>query len=504
MSAGSTSALSVDCDVLIIGGGPVGVSAGLFCAAHGLRAEVYERDGDVYPLPRAVAMDDEIQRAFAAIGLRSQLDPVITKMRGAEFVNARYERLVGIDIPMDIEWPNGHHPGVIFHQPELERMLRNALREAQVPLHLNTTVTSVVQTSPEVVTVALSNEHGATTRTARWVIAADGAASPTRKALGIGLTDLGFDQEWVVVDVLMQRDVELPMLAQQICDPARVVTVVPGHGRWRRWEFQMQPGEIGAELARPQAMKAMLSPWLSDGDGTVERSAVYRFHATVAHNMRHGNVFLAGDSAHQMPPFLGQGMCSGIRDVINLSWKMAMIADGHAGDALLDSYDVERRPHAAGVVDYAVDTGRLIDHLAAHATSDDPSAGYGGGRPMPILVGGFLDDDQPFVGREIPNPLDGDGVRLDARLANKMALIVLSGRAEDAHQLCAASALGALDLHIVTVGPEELPWHVNNDTAVLVRPDRIVAACIDFNDVDRCTTRIDHLVETWFRSRQVL
>lgn len=278
----------------------------------------------------------------------------------------------------------------------------------------------------------------------------------------------------------MHRDAGLKPFTQQVCDPRRVVTLVPGFPPWHRWEFQMRPDESGAEFNTPSGLAELLRPWITSDDATVERSAVYRFHATVATEMRVGNVFLAGDSAHQMPPFLGQGLCSGLRDGVNLAWKLALVKDGRADDSLLDSYHAERLPHATGVVHHAVDTGRLIDHLAATGGDGNTAAGYGGGRPFPILTDGVLLPGHPSVGRQIANPVLAEGQRLDTALGQGFSFVTTPGRRVHVEALAGKRFTKCL-ASVVTAEPEQLPFTLGPNTAVFVRPDRTVAAVIDLD-----------------------
>ena len=194
----------------------------------------------------------------------------------------------------------------------------------------------------------------------------------------------------------------------------------------------------------------------------MDRAAWYRFHATVADRLRRGAAFLAGDAAHQMPPFNGQGMCTGIRDAENLSWKLAAVSAGAAGDELLDTYDIERRPHAAGQVAHSADAGRLIDAIASGDTSN-LDAGYGGGRPFPHLVSGALIADHPAVGRPLPDP--------GSPLPSGWLVVHPPGVAPDLGGLW--TTLGATPLGVETT---RLPGILDADTYVVVRPDRYVAA----------------------------
>ncbi len=365
-------------------------------------------------------MDDEIQRVFQNAGLLDELRAITTPLRGAEFVRPDGERIVGAELPEEADWPLGLHPTVTYYQPELEAFLRAAAVRNGVELRLGVEVSAVEQVD-EVVTVLTD----AGSVTARWLVAADGASSRIRKGLGLAFVDQGFDQDWLVLDVLLRRPVpSLPRFVQQVCDPDRPTTYVVGHADYRRWEFQLQPGETRDEMVEPARVWQLLEGWLTPEDADLIRAVVYRFHATVADAMRVGRIFIAGDAAHQMPPFLGQGLCSGIRDAANLAWKLRLVDDGLAGERLLDTYGDERMPHAAGVVEHAVDTGRLIDELSGRAPQQTGlDAAYGGGRPFPILRQGMLFGDHPAVGRQLPQPTI-DGRPLDELLATGFAIVV--------------------------------------------------------------------------------
>lgn len=461
-----------DSDVLIIGGGPTGITAALLVAARGFSVRVLERASEIYDLPRAIVMDDEIQRVFQGLGLAAELAAITTPLRGAEFVDVDGKRIIGTELPIEADWPNGHHPNVAYYQPEFEAFLRRAALDRGVELELGVTAREVEQLDTEVV---VDTDHGQ--RRATWLVAADGASSPIRKQLGIEFVDQGFDQDWLVLDTCLRRPVpSLSPLVQQICDPARPVTFVVGHGDYRRWEFQLQPGETREEMIQPERVWELLAPWLQSDDAELVRAVVYRFHATVADAMRDRRVFLAGDAAHQMPPFLGQGLCSGIRDGVNLAWKLDLVAKGIAPESLLDTYGEERLPHAAAVVAQAVDTGRLIDQLAgreSHGVALD--AAYGGSRPAPHLEHGLRWGDHPAVGRQLPQPM----VRaqpLDHRLGDGFGIVIDETSADDAAvQRSIDDQWGDL-VTTVAVGPDSLPRTLPPGGGVIVRPDRYVAA----------------------------
>jgi 3-(3-hydroxy-phenyl)propionate hydroxylase len=490
---------SFDTDVLVVGGGPVGVAVGLFGVAHGLRVEVYETSVDPYPLPRAVVMDDEIQRLLASIGLGEELAAITTPLKGAEFVDAARQRIIGIDLPEGVDWPLGFFPVVAYHQPELEAMLRAAAIRSGVTLNLATEVVDVTEVTGDVdpfVRVTLRSSDGSETqRTARWLVGADGASSSTRKRAGISLTDLGFDQEWVVVDARLTSEANLPPITQQVCDPTRVITFVPGHAHWRRWELQVQPGETGAELSEPANIRRVLSSWIDEDSMVIERRAVYRFHATVAERLRSGQVFLAGDSAHQMPPFLGQGLCSGIRDAVNLTWKMGRVLRHESTAALLDSYDEERRPHATATVHHAMETGRLIDQLAA-VGNGDTSGAYGGNRPAPVVKHGLVLPGHPLVGRPVPNPVLADGDRLDHHLGPRFTVLTNESTREQARAAFNVGALATLDATVLPVEAERFPSLVGNAVVTVIRPDRLIAAVLDLS-LESTITAFAAIVDRW-------
>ncbi len=467
-------------DLIVVGCGPVGVMAALRAAQRGLSVIAVDRDTNVYPLPRAIGMDDEIQRLFQSANLLGQLKQCSTPMGGAEFLDPDGNRAVGLELPPDMIGPSGHYPIVAFDQPSLERFLRAEAVAAGVRMQLGTEVTAVTGDQPES-DASITLDDG-TTLNAHWIIGADGARSTIRRLIDVTLDDQGFDEPWLVVDTtLTDPDLPLSRLAQQHCSPERVVTVVPGHGSRRRWEFQLSEDETPSEMLETDRIAELLEPWGTREQLRVDRAAVYRFHATVAETFRRNRVFLAGDAAHQMPPFNGQGMCSGMRDADNLTWKIAHVAQGLADDALLDTYDTERRPHAEGQVAHAADAGRLINAIA-EGGAQSLEAGYGGGRAFPHLEDGLRDGDHSRVGHPFPQPVV-NGVPFDNRLGSGWSLV---GEVEP--DLGPWAALGA---QAVAADPDLFPGMHDDDAVVIVRPDRYVAAVT--TDLPGATERLARL-----------
>ena len=355
-------------DVAIIGGGPVGVFAANLLGRAGLKVRVIERDPAPYGLPRAVHIDHEMVRLFADAGFAEPLAPLMRAGDGHIHIGAdrgviRYLSAAGQPRPF------GHANDYFFYQPELEAILRRGLaRFRDVRLDLGLAVERLEQDEADV-TLTLSN--GAECR-ARWVIGCDGARSTARRALGVGLDDFGFDEPWLVVDAEVDGPIVFPPLSGvpeganlqnlscMMCDPARPTTIVPGRGRHRRWEFMLLPGEDEAALSEPARVAALIAPWIGDAPHRILRAATYRFHGLVAKEWRVGRVVLAGDAAHQTPPFFGQGLCHGLRDAAALAWRLALICGGRAGDGLLDCYQTERSAQVRHVIGAAIAAGRYI------------------------------------------------------------------------------------------------------------------------------------------------
>ncbi|MFZ9518716.1 MAG: FAD-dependent monooxygenase, partial [Ilumatobacteraceae bacterium] len=307
-----------------------------------------------------------------------------------------------------------------------------------------------------------------------YLVACDGASSRTRKAVGIQLEDLGFDQDWLVVDVELfdRQQAQLPDLTRQVCDPRRPTTLVSGFRNFYRFEFQLQPGENPAEMSSVPQVWKLLSSWISVSQARLVRTATYRFHAVVADRLREGRVLLAGDSAHQMPPFMGQGLNSGMRDAFNLSWKLAYVGNGWSTPDLLDTYSVERLPHVRAVVEQSVDTGRLIDQFAgrvSHGVSRE--AGYGGSRRSPRYEDGVL----------VPGPAVGTQYSQWHTIVNTdlRAFVVLSDES-----LALDGQLGRVPIrNVCTDRISRL-----NHEVVVVRPDGYVAACCTRSELSEVLT----------------
>lgn len=446
-------------DVVILGGGPVGLTLACLLNSMGVPNTVVERDAVPYSLPRAIVMDDEILRAMNDLGVGEWLAGNTEPLERADFVGPDGNVVTGMDIPgVGLQ---GVPPVVVHYQPDLDTMLRRRAQETGSRTLWGRTVRDMTDHGDRVETVLDDGEIV----TSRWFVGCDGASSWTRRHVGLTLEDMRFDQEWLVVDIELDEDsrVELPLGVRQYCRTERPCTYVKGARRFRRWEFQVQPHEDSAALNTESGLWGLLAEWVTPADARLVRSAVYRFHAVVAPEMKKGNVFLAGDSAHQTPPFAGQGLNSGMRDALNLAWKLAFVTRGLMNERILDTYTPERAPHVRSTIAHAVDMGRLIDQLAgreSHGVGVD--SGYGGARPAPSLETGWLVPGDDRVGHQFWYRQEVSS----AVTANGACLAVVSEEPVDVPPLLAAA--GAVNV--------VAPGATGGAHAVLVRPDRYVAA----------------------------
>ena len=475
--------------MVVVGAGPTGLTAATLLARRGVSCLVVERHRALYPLPRAVHLDDEVLRIAQAAGAAEQVEAVCRPALGMRLVDGRLRPLLEIrrDRPVGVHgWPETN----MFDQPDLERALRaNLARHPDATLLTGHEVVSVRvdRTGGATVTVRDLADGAVRTVATRHVLACDGTNSALRDQIGSRMRDLGFDQHWLVVDVRSRTPLDLWPGVHQICAGTDSGTYMQIADDRYRWEFRLPgPGPVTDERVRE-----LLAPWFPDGDAEVLRRTSYSHRAAVADVWRRGPVFLLGDAAHVTPPFIGQGLGAGQRDAMNLAWKVAAVHAGTADDALLDTYQPERRAHVTRAIRGAVLVGRVMSmppHPAVHGV---------------LRCAALLPDPDPIARRILAPPLRGlappttipmsrspigspfpqwplaDGRRSDYLLGDGFALVGTAG-------VGPLSAL-ARDVAAATVTTADLPaaaaWLSRHRLrAVLIRPDRVVVATLDRRD----------------------
>jgi len=364
--------VTVDVDVAIVGAGPVGLVLGIQLAQRGRSVVILEQWPRAYSLPRAVHFDHEVGRILQSCGVGDEVRAVSEPAEIYEWRNAEGTTLLrfGRIGTARSGWPFSS----MFCQPEVEALLESRARALpSLELCRGVRVSGLQQHDDHVIV-----DHAEGAVRASYVVGCDGANSTVRDLLGVMMNDRGFFYDWLIVDVILDEPRVFDPINLQVCDPRRPTTAVSGGPGRRRWEFMRLPEERLDDLGEESTAWKLLAPWdVHPGNARLERHAVYTFAARVADTWQVGRAFLAGDAAHQMPPFAGQGMCAGIRDAANLAWKLDLVLTGRAGTGLLASYDEERRPSAVAAVEFSIELGKVIcvpDPAEAKARDDAMAA----------------------------------------------------------------------------------------------------------------------------------
>ncbi|WP_296000858.1 bifunctional 3-(3-hydroxy-phenyl)propionate/3-hydroxycinnamic acid hydroxylase [Rugamonas sp.] len=351
----SHQALPARVDVLVVGLGPVGATAANLLGRYGVRTLAIDKAPDLFLAPRAIALDNEALRILQMAGLEDGAFATcgIDKVQMHSPLFGAYARA------NTAGQTDGHPRLATFYQPELESVLRARLTgHTCVQTALSTELVEFTQDGQGVTATLRQADGRRSVVRAAYLVGVDGAGSHVRHLAGLKFHGKTFVQDWLVVDAL---DVPNPINhVEFVCDPRRPTPHMVAPGGRQRWEFMLRPGETREQMEHPETIRALLAPWCKTEDITIERTAVYRFHARIVERFSKDRVFLAGDAAHITPPFVGQGLVAGLRDVANLCWKLAWVVQKRAPQALLDSYDTERRPHARSIINMALLMGGLV------------------------------------------------------------------------------------------------------------------------------------------------
>ena len=476
----------VDYDVIICGLGPVGQLLALLLAERGVRTLAFDREHEPYALPRAAVIDDEVLRVFQSVGLDeavladAQVQPgasIITAAgRPVEIFRSRVGRL-------------GHPPLVSINQPAMERTMLAALRERpSVEVRRGLALETVDRRGDRVEVYARPTDGGRSELiSARWLVGCDGANSAVRARLQIPFQGRTAPQRWIVVDALVDRPLAKVPHPHFVGRAARPMVTLPMSPGRHRWEWMLHLGEDPAPYLEPDAVRRAVGEWLDGERAEIERAVVYTFHTRMAARWRRGRVLLAGDAAHLMPPFAGQGFSSGARDAGNLAWKLAAALEG-APLSLIDSYERERRPHVAAMQRLANLIGGLVQSTSPWRVRarDAWLCGIDGTRMQRLLAENV---------KPLPTYGDGAFAKRPARLSVRRSVGTLfpqTGRLDDdlgagwaalACDEASEVALRAAGLRVLDPGADGEWLRDRGLTWAILRPDRYVFACGGPEDV---------------------
>lgn len=474
--------MSYDYEVVVIGAGPVGATTLALLGSAGIRAVAFDREAAPWSTARAVHFDGETLRTFQSIGLGDRASALCRPMTSVMMENEAHEVL--FDIPTG-RWGSQAWPDdVMFHQPEMEALLRESIADLpQIDLRLGAGLTRV-ENGPEGVLCHIESADGSTdVVTARWAIACDGASSGTRRQLGVETENLGSDDPWLVVDGLLHNSPGIAADMAFLGHHSRPALWARLTGSRVRMEFKVMPGDDPEEIVTPAAIERLSHGVLPMTHFEPDRVSIYTFRARLAERFRVGDVFIAGDAAHQAPPLFGQGLCAGMRDAANLTWKINLVSKGLAPESLLDTYETERRPHARYWVEQAATMAKLVQttdpkvaagrdaHIRQHPEDSVP--------PAPALGPGLHAGPDGNGGWLSPQPFIGDA-RLDDVVASRF---LVASTAELLERLTPSvrAAVNA-DPHSVVVSDLGQIGELLESFgvgAIIVRPDRYVLGTAD-------------------------
>ncbi|MBX2837503.1 MAG: bifunctional 3-(3-hydroxy-phenyl)propionate/3-hydroxycinnamic acid hydroxylase [Gammaproteobacteria bacterium] len=477
------TSIDYDHDIVIIGCGPTGATLANLIAQSGANVLVIDKESTIYDLPRAVHFDDETMRVFQSVGISEELLGKVRVNPGMRFVDS--DGSILLDWPRSAAiWRQGWHSSYRLHQPDLEFLLRGALAQyANCTLRLGYELLALEQsdTAVELTYRNKANENTVHCKT-KFVVGCDGANSSVRAAMHTKMEDLGFNERWLVLDVLLNQDMpELGDHTIQYCSAEQPMTYCRNPGLRRRWEMALSDSQSNEQVLDISTIWSSLSRWITPQEAKLERKAIYTFRSQLAHHWRDRRIFIAGDAAHLTPPFMGQGMCAGIRDASNLAWKLTMVLQSECADTLLDSYEQERRPHAREYITTAIALGKLINSLERESVRSITSEGDLSELQMASIAPSLGSTNivaKPYrlrshIGKLFDQIIMNDGTRLDDRVGYRHVLISHAGTASVDVKPASQQEL------TLSVGDQELlsnlldQWQVES---VFIRPDRYILA----------------------------
>ncbi|RKQ30378.1 bifunctional 3-(3-hydroxy-phenyl)propionate/3-hydroxycinnamic acid hydroxylase [Oceanobacillus halophilus] len=386
---------TLEYDVLIIGYGPVGKLVSGLLGKKGWNVGVFEKFDKPYGLPRAIKYDHEITRNIQAIAPVEEIQKVSVKVPD-QYVWCNGEGKTLLEIDWSQDGISGWPADMLFNQAELENVMDEASKSyPTVDVHLGYQGIYINEKEDDVSVLFKTKDGEVVSAKAKYVIGCDGANSFVRENMEHSITDLGFYNDFLVVDIIPKEEMNFEPMNLQICDPKRPTTRVSGGPGRRRWEFMLLPGETKEEFQKEEVCWELLKPWnITPENAILERYTVYTFKAKWVNEWRKNRLMLAGDAAHLTPPFMGQGLSSGIRDASNIAWKLDLVLQGISDDTLLDTYTEERKPHMIKLIEAAIYLGKMICTTDEEEAKRRDEAFLSGNFPpfpeFPILTDGIL------------------------------------------------------------------------------------------------------------------
>lgn len=526
-------------DVIQVGYGPVGQVMSYLLGEKGHNIAVFERWPSIFDLPRAAAFDHEIMRVFQEVGIANKIIEQVIPIKKYQWVNAKRELL--LEVPYGGADVSGWENGYMMYQPNIEKQLNNQVKTmANVEVYQGWQVESFEDLGDY---LEVTVRRGEIPEPGKWIgtdevkvyrtkylIGADGANSIVRNSLNIEQYDLGFGENFAVLDYKPNNPLILNDLpeAYQICDPLRPTTVIKRLGAEHvRFEFMVLPHEDTKTFLEEENIQKLISPWLSLNDGKTIRKTMYKFSSLLAKTWRKNNIFLIGDAAHLTPPFMGQGMCSGVRDAKNLAWKLDMVLKGVCSADLFDSYQMERYPHSETLIQMSVDLGKVIC-VPSIEEAEKRDTLFREGKvppmpPMPGLVEGILYKDKDGQLKENSGRLsfqsvvkfNGEEGLFDDVVNRGWTLYTFSENVKDYLTPEQTETLNILGINIVVLSEIEkadLVYDLNQDykeffnnnnmEAVLVRPDYYVFGSV--NEISEVGSLIENLLSQLRIKKEIL
>ncbi len=462
-------------DVTIVGLGPAGGTLANLLAMHDLSILILDREKSFYPLPRAVHFDDEIMRVFQTIGITKEFLKHTIINKGTKFVNSKDKVILDWPRPKKIT-ANGWYPSYRFHQPDLEKKLRKKLKNyKKVLIEQNSEVIKIKNSKNHVdITYLNINNHKEYLVRSKYVIGCDGANSITRKQMKTKMDNLGFTQKWAVVDLILKKKKNnLPDRTIQYSNPKQPATYCRNVGRRRRWEFAIKKNHSDKKVLSENYIWHFLKPWLNKSEAIIERKTIYTFESAIARKWRKGRVFIAGDAAHLMPPFMGQGMCAGIRDASNLAWKIANCIRNKFNETLLNTYQSERSLNVKEYIETTMRMGEFVNAVESIQITDNIKSDNKGIKSMqsikPKLGKGLGNIKDRNRGKTFPQFKLKNNKTLDDYFSKKGMIILSSdikSKTSKNDSILKAKNLSEVSRYLKNI----------NSKAILVRPDRFILA----------------------------